>query len=223
LLTLSEVLDVRGEPGNLQADILQHPRYVDLEKCIGCGTCAEKCPKKVEDDYNEGLIKRKAIYVPYAQAVPLKYAIDKDNCIFFEKGKCKACEKFCSSGAVKFDDQEKRTTVQVGAIILAPGFQPFDPSKYDTYNYAKLPNVITSMEFEGSFSFRSHHGPSGLACPITRSPRRSHGSSASVPEICTGVTIPTALPSVACMPSKKPSSPRSIRERIWTAPSSSWT
>ncbi len=129
-------------------DILQHPRYVDPEKCIGCGTCAEKCPKKVEDDYNEGLIKRKAIYVPYAQAVPLKYAIDKDNCIFFEKGKCKACEKFCSSGAIKFDDQEKRTTVQVGAIILAPGFQPFDPSKYDTYSYSKLPNVVTSMEFE---------------------------------------------------------------------------
>jgi heterodisulfide reductase subunit A len=148
LLTLSEVLDVRGEPGNLQVDILQHPRYVDIEKCIGCGTCAEKCPKKVEDDYNEGLIKRKAIYVPYAQAVPLKYAIDKDNCIFFEKGKCKACEKFCSSGAIKFDDQEKRTTVHVGAMILAPGFQPFDPSKYDTYSYAKLPNVVTSMEFE---------------------------------------------------------------------------
>jgi heterodisulfide reductase subunit A2 len=148
LLTLSEVLDVRGEPGNLQVDILQHPRYVDPEKCIGCGTCAEKCPKKVEDDYNEGLIKRKAIYVPYAQAVPLKYAIDKDNCIFFEKGKCKACEKFCSSGAIKFDDQEKRTTVRVGAIILAPGFQPFDPSKYDTYSYSKLPNVVTSMEFE---------------------------------------------------------------------------
>jgi len=148
LLTLSEVLDVRGEPGNLRVDLLQHPRYVDLEKCIGCGTCAEKCPKKVKDDYNEGLIKRKAIYVPYAQAVPLKYAIDKDNCIFFEKGKCKACEKFCSAGAVKFDDQEKRMTVHVGAIILAPGFQPFDPSKYDTYSYAKLPNVVTSMEFE---------------------------------------------------------------------------
>ncbi len=148
MLTLSEVLDVRGEPGNLRVGLLQHPRYVDLEKCIGCGTCAEKCPKKVKDDYNEGLIKRKAIYVPYAQAVPLKYAIDKDNCIFFEKGKCKACEKFCSAGAVKFDDQEKRMTVHVGAIILAPGFQPFDPSKYDTYSYAKLPNVVTSMEFE---------------------------------------------------------------------------
>ena len=148
MLTLSEVLDVHGEPGNLQVELLQYPRYVDIEKCIGCGTCAEKCPKKVKDDYNEGLINRKAIYVPYAQAVPLKYAIDKDNCIFFEKGKCKACAKFCSAGAVKFDDQEKRMTVHVGAIILAPGFQPFDPSKYDTYSYAKLPNVVTSMEFE---------------------------------------------------------------------------
>jgi len=119
-----------------------------MEKCIACGTCAEKCPRKVPDEYNEGLGKRKAAYVKYPQAVPLKYAIDKDHCIYFEKGKCRACEKFCPTGAVKFDDQDRDLTLQVGSIILSPGFATFDPRAYDTYNYAKLPNVVTSMEFE---------------------------------------------------------------------------
>jgi len=121
---------------------------VDIEKCIACGTCAEKCPKKVDDSYNEGLSKRKAIYVKYSQAVPLKYGIDKENCIYFQKGKCKACEKFCPAGAILFDDKEREITLEVGSIILAPGFKSFDPKLYDTYSYIRLPNVVTSLEFE---------------------------------------------------------------------------
>jgi len=127
---------------------VRHPRFVDMDKCIACGTCAEKCPKKVDDLYNERLIKRKAIYVPYSQTVPLKYAIDKDNCIYFKKGKCRACEKFCEAGAINFDDQETEITLNVGSLIMAPGFKSFDPSRYDTYSYTALPNVITSLEFE---------------------------------------------------------------------------
>ena len=119
-----------------------------MDKCIACGTCAEKCPRKVEDGYNLGLSKRKAIYVKYPQAVPLKYVIDKDHCIFFEKGKCKACEKFCPAGAVNFDDKDKIIDINVGSIILGLGCQYFDPSSLITYNYAKSPNIITSMEFE---------------------------------------------------------------------------
>jgi heterodisulfide reductase subunit A len=148
LLTLSEVVGVRGEKGNFEVEIVQHPRYVDMDKCIGCGTCAEKCPKKVDDAYNERLIKRKAIYVPYAQAVPLKFAIDKENCIYFSKGKCRACEKFCPAKAVNFEDQEKRFVLNVGSIILSPGFRVFDPSVIETYNYGKHPNIMTAMEFE---------------------------------------------------------------------------
>jgi len=129
-------------------DVLRHPRYVDMEKCIACGTCAEKCPKKVDDLFNEGLIKRKAIYVEYAQAVPLKYAIDPESCIYLTKGKCRACEKFCPTGAIDFDEKEERVTLEVGAVVLAPGFKPFDPSLYTTYKYAANPNVVTSMEFE---------------------------------------------------------------------------
>ena len=128
--------------------ITRHPRFVDMDKCIACGTCAEKCPKKVDDVYNEGLVKRKAIYVPYSQTVPLKYVIDKDNCIYFKKGKCRACEKFCPAGAINFDEKETEITLNVGSLIMAPGFKSFDPARYDTYPYATLPNVVTSMEFE---------------------------------------------------------------------------
>lgn len=139
---------MRGEPGNFQVDVLKHPRFVDMEKCIACGECAAKCPRKVDDAYNEGISKRKAAYIPYPQAVPQKYAIDKDNCIFFEKGKCRACEKFCPTGAIKFDDREETVTLQVGSVVLAPGFAPFDPKGIRTWGYGFYSNVITSMEME---------------------------------------------------------------------------
>jgi heterodisulfide reductase subunit A len=142
------VTAVAGAEGNFTVTILQHPRYVDVKKCIACGLCAEKCPKRVDDVYNEKLIKRKAIYVPYSQAVPLKYAIDAANCIYLQKGKCGACEKHCPSGAIDFNDTAKTITVQVGSVILSAGFKAFDPSGFDNYPYAGLPDVVTSLEFE---------------------------------------------------------------------------
>ena len=95
-----------------------------------------------------GLAKRKAAYVEYAQAVPLKYAIDGGECIFIQKGKCGACKKICPTGAVDFDQKPTTASVQVGSIVLSAGFEPFNPAKFDNYQYAKLPNVVTSMEFE---------------------------------------------------------------------------
>ncbi len=149
LKTLSEVKEIKGEAGNFEVELLQRPRYIDEEKCIACGLCAEKCPKKVVDTYNMGLSKRKSAYVEYAQAVPLKYVIDPDTCIYFKKkGKCAACKKFCPTEAVDFDQKEQVVTLNVGSVILSPGFVPFDPSRFDNYQYANFPNVITSMEFE---------------------------------------------------------------------------
>ena len=145
---MSEVTSISGEDGNFEVQVHQKPRYIDMDKCIACGLCAEKCPKKVKDDYNEGLGIRKAAYVKYAQAVPLKYVIDEENCIFFQKGKCRACEKFCPSKAVNFQDKPKDLLLQVGSVVLAAGFKCYDPSLYDAYSYSKLPNVVTSMEFE---------------------------------------------------------------------------
>ncbi len=132
--------------------MLQHPRYVDMDKCIACGVCAEKCPKKVVDTYDAGLKKRKAAYVKYAQAVPLKYAIDKDNCIFFQKGTCKACEKFCPTDAIWFDEPEKTLDLAVGSVIIASGCEAYDPSAHDVYGYKRFPNVVTSLEFERMLS-----------------------------------------------------------------------
>ena len=85
-----------------------------MDKCIACGACTDKCPKKLSNEYNEGLDKRKAVYVQYAQAVPLKYCIDKDNCIYFIKGKCKACQKFCPTGAINYDQQTEEREIGSG-------------------------------------------------------------------------------------------------------------
>jgi len=134
------------------------PRYIDMDKCIGCGVCAEKCPKKVADPFNMGLIKRKAAYVEYPQAVPLKYAIEEETCIYIQKGKCKACVKFCPTEAIDFDQKPQTAALHVGAVVLAPGYSPFDPSGFDSYQYGALPNVITSMEME---RLLSASGPTG--------------------------------------------------------------
>ncbi len=148
LKTLSEVKEISGDAGHFQVELVRHPRYVDESKCIACNACAQKCPKKVTDAYNTGLVKRKAIYVEYAQAVPLKYCIDDKQCIYFTKGKCGNCKKVCPTDAVDYDQKETIETLNVGSVILATGFRPFDPTKFDHYQYANLPNVVTAMEFE---------------------------------------------------------------------------
>jgi heterodisulfide reductase subunit A2 len=148
LMTLSEVVKVDGAMGDFTVTVQQNPRYIDMEKCIACGLCAEKCPKKVPSEFDQGMGNRKSAYILYGQAVPLKYAIDADTCIYFKNGKCKACEKFCPTGAVNFEDTVKTVEVNVGAVVLTPGFKPFDPSIFDYYNYQQLPDVVTSLEYE---------------------------------------------------------------------------
>jgi heterodisulfide reductase subunit A2 len=129
-----------------------------MGKCIACGLCAEKCPKKVPDAYDGNLSQRKAVYVQYAQAVPLKYMIDADQCIYFKKGKCKACEKFCPAQAINFNDQERELTLKVGAVVLAQGSRAFDPAVHDTFGYTKHPNIVTSLEFERILSASGPYG-----------------------------------------------------------------
>ena len=148
MLTLAEVTDVSGEEGNFVVSITKHPRYVDVDKCIACGDCAVKCPKKIPDEYDEKLGVRKAIYVKYAQAVPLKYTIDPENCIMLTKGKCGSCAKACPTGAINYDDKPDYIKLNVGAIVLALGSETFDPSSSDSFGYSKYPNIVTSIEFE---------------------------------------------------------------------------
>jgi len=120
-----------------------------MDKCIACGACTEKCPKKVTDNFNAGLAKRKAIYVDYPQAVPLKYAIDPDNCIYLNKnGKCGVCQKVCPTEAIDFNQTEEIVNINVGSVVMAPGFSAFDPKELDNYQYSQYSNVITSLEME---------------------------------------------------------------------------
>ncbi len=120
-----------------------------MDKCISCGACAEKCPSPVIDEYNAGLGKRKAIYKSYAQAIPSAYAIDAKNCRQLGRGKkCGVCAKICPAGAIDYNQKEEIISLDVGAVIVSSGFETFDPSKFDVYGYANLPNVVTSAEFE---------------------------------------------------------------------------
>ena len=149
LMTWAEVTKVDGYVGNFQVTILQKPRYVNTELCTGCGICQEKCPKKVRDEVFEvGLTNRKAIYTPFPQAVPNYPVLDKDTCTYFLKGKCKACEIFCPTGAIDFTQEDEYITVPVGNMILATGYDLFDAHRIPQYGYGLLSNVYTSLEFE---------------------------------------------------------------------------
>ncbi len=149
LLTWSEVTNVAGYVGNFHVTIKKKARFVNEELCTGCGICQEKCPKKVIDDvYEAGLGYRKAVYTPFAQAVPNFPVMDKENCTYFIKGTCKACEKFCPTGAIDFNQQDEMLHIDVGNIVLATGYDLFDARRVSNYGYGRLPNVFTSIEFE---------------------------------------------------------------------------
>jgi len=148
LLSYSEVEDVSGYLGNFKIKVRKKARYVDLEKCNGCSACYGKCPARVDSEFDAGLGKRKVIYTPFPQAVPNVPVIDRENCIYFIKGKCRACEKFCEAGAIDFEQKDEYVDIEVGNIILATGYDTFDPSVIPHYGYGRLQNVYTSIEFE---------------------------------------------------------------------------
>ncbi len=148
LLTYSELEEVSGYIGNFKAKIRKKARYIDKDKCTGCGVCQDKCPWKTASEFEAGLGTRKAIYTPFAQAVPNIPVIDRELCVFFQSGKCRACEKFCEIGAINFEQEDEVVEVEVGSMIVATGFQVFDPTPIYQYGYGRLPNVITSLEFE---------------------------------------------------------------------------
>jgi len=152
LLTMSELEKLEGEPGNFRATVVRHPRYVDEAKCTGCGECAQKCPTKVSGEFEEGLAERSAIYIPFPQAVPLKYAIDDLNCRQLLGEKCGVCAKVCPADAVNYDMKEERLELSVAAVIVTTGFDQLDPSVKEEYGYGVLPDVITSLQFERMLS-----------------------------------------------------------------------
>jgi heterodisulfide reductase subunit A len=152
ILAPAEVASISGEAGNYHVEVLQKARYIDESRCIACGICAEKCPKGVPNEFNQGLNLRKAAYVLYPQAVPLKYAIDREHCIYFLKDRCRACEKFCPSQAVDFSQTDVVRSYKVGSVILALGYQVLDARLKPEYGYGRYPNVLTSLEIERMLS-----------------------------------------------------------------------
>ncbi len=148
LMTWSEVEEVSGYVGNFKVKIKKKARYVDEDKCTACGVCIEKCPWKADSEFDVGLVKRKAIYIPFPQAVPNVPVIDTDVCTYFKTGKCRACEKFCQAGAINFEQVDQIVEVEVGNIIIATGYDVFDPSVITLYGYKRFDNVLTGLEFE---------------------------------------------------------------------------
>jgi heterodisulfide reductase subunit A len=158
MMTYSEVMEVSGYVGNFKVKIKKKPRYIDESKCTGCGTCQDKCPMKVDSEFDFGIGTRKAIYTPFPQAVPNIPVIDRERCTYFLKGKCRACEKFCEAKAIDFEQTEKIIDLDVGSIIVATGFDPFDPSPMSQFGYGRYDNVITGFQFE---RMSSASGPTG--------------------------------------------------------------
>ena len=148
IVTYAEVEGVSGYVGNFEVTIRRRARSVDLEKCTGCGICYEKCPVKVPSEFDGGLGTRKAIYVPFPQAVPNVPVIDREHCTYYLRGKCRLCEKFCTIGAVRFDEADEVFTEKVGAIVTATGFDLWDQSAAGEYGAGQYPDVISGLQFE---------------------------------------------------------------------------
>ncbi len=149
LMTYSEVQEVRGIPGNYTVKILKKARRINLATCIGCGTCAEKCPARTASEFDAETTLRKAAYIPFPQAVPNKYLIDGSVCTYVLNGKCGVCAKVCPvPGCINLDEKDEVFEINVGNIIVAIGYKTFDASKFEQFGYGKYPNVLTSLELE---------------------------------------------------------------------------
>ena len=149
IFSYSEVAEVSGFVGNFSAKIKKKARFVDEVKCTGCGICTEKCPqKKVPNEFNMGMDNRRAVYIPFAQAVPKVATIDPDYCTMLKTGKCGVCSKVCTAGAIDYTQKDEIIERQYGAIVVATGFNPIDITNYDEFAYSQSKDVITSLEFE---------------------------------------------------------------------------
>jgi heterodisulfide reductase subunit A len=158
MMTYCEVTEVKGYVGNFDIIVKQKARYVDHDKCNACLACTEKCPGKGVSEWDEGLAKKKAISIPFPQAVPQKPVIDRDSCTFFLKGKCRLCEKVCEQKAIDFEQQDTFVNIKAGAIIVATGYDLMDTKPLVQYGYGKLPGVYSALEVERLFNSA---GPTG--------------------------------------------------------------
>lgn len=158
ILTNVQIESVEGDAGNFEVQLTQKPRYVDEDLCTGCGTCAEYCPIYVLDIYNESLAEKKCINLHFPQAVPAVSIVDESACLFLNRGECQICVPVCQNKAIDFHQIPRTFTLEVGSLILAPGYEPYDPGKQSFYGYERFSNIVTSIEYE---RLLSASGPNG--------------------------------------------------------------
>lgn len=160
LLTLSDVQEVTGQPGDYRVKVLKHATRIDPEACVACSDCAQFCPVTVPSEFDAGTGTRKAVFIPFPQAVPNAYAIDPAACTWVQSGgkKCGACVKKCAKGAVHLDMQDEVVELEVGNIIVTTGYDTFDARGLPRYGYGTSPNVLTALEFE---RLSNASGPTG--------------------------------------------------------------
>lgn len=148
IISKAELMALDGEAGNFTAKVHCQPRYVSEKLCTACGSCTEACPRSISDEYNEGLSKTKSAHIDYPQGIPAVYYIDEKHCLYLTKGICRKCEKVCKANAIDFEQKPEDIELNVGAVILAPGFDKISPNVLSQYGYGRFPNVLTSVEFE---------------------------------------------------------------------------
>ncbi len=158
LMTYSEIEDISGYVGNFKVKIRQKAAYVNRDVCTGCGLCIQKCPAKADSEFDEGLAQRKAIYTPFPQAVPNKPVLDREHCIYFKNGKCGVCKKICPVDAVDYEQKDVIREEEVGAIVVATGFDLYPMANMGEYGGGKCKDVVTSLQFERMLSAS---GPTG--------------------------------------------------------------
>jgi heterodisulfide reductase subunit A len=158
LHTYSEIESISGKFPNFKVRIKEKARYVDLSRCTGCGDCMAKCPVKVPSEYEEGLTNRKAVYLPFPQAVPRKVTIDAEHCRMITQKKCGVCKKVCQAGAIDYDQKDKFVDIDASAIVIATGFEMMDLSAVPQFGYGISRDVVTSLQFE---RILSASGPTG--------------------------------------------------------------
>jgi heterodisulfide reductase subunit A len=194
ILPLSRILELNGGPGRFTARVEKQPRYINEEKCIACGKCAEKCPKKVPDPFNGELGTRKAAFLTFPQAVPLKYALDAEHCLYLTKGKCGVCEKICPADAVEYDQKPEILQIDAGAVVISTGFDLALTVKEGEFGYGRYRNVVTSLQYERMLSATGPYGghlrrPSDekvprkvawIQCVMSRDPARNRPFCSSV-------------------------------------------
>ena len=146
-MTYTEVDSVEGVAGDFAVRLNKKPRYVIEDKCTGCAVCVEYCPVEIPDPYNQDLSANKAVHIYFSQAVPLVTYIHED-CLYLKDKKCGICEGVCKNDAIYLDQEPEKMEIQVGAIVLSPGYEIFDPELRGDFGYGKMENVVTSLDFE---------------------------------------------------------------------------